>query len=130
MAGSNLYTGTLDLLILKAVSWGPRHGYAIGRWMRETTDDVLVVQVPNRVREQMVAGDVVLVAMAVDHAVDGGNERRPADERERRIDDQRLLRAFDQERVAVRILAAADAAENGDVPDRPIRAALASSESR
>jgi len=44
MAGSDLYTGTLDLLILKAVSWGPRHGYAIGRWIRETTSDVLVVQ--------------------------------------------------------------------------------------
>jgi PadR family transcriptional regulator, regulatory protein PadR len=44
MSGSNLYTGTLDLLILKAVSWGPSHGYAIGRWIRETTDDVLVVQ--------------------------------------------------------------------------------------
>ena len=44
MPGSNLYTGTLDLLILKAVSWGPRHGYAIGRWIRETTEDVLVVQ--------------------------------------------------------------------------------------
>ena len=44
MSGSNLYTGTLDLLVLKALSWGPRHGYAIGRWIRETTDDVLVVQ--------------------------------------------------------------------------------------
>ena len=44
MPGSDLYTGTLDLLILKAVSWGPRHGYAIGRWIRETTSDVLVVQ--------------------------------------------------------------------------------------
>lgn len=44
MAGSDLFTGTLDLLILKAVSWGPRHGYAIGRWIRETTSDVLVVQ--------------------------------------------------------------------------------------
>jgi transcriptional regulator len=44
MAGSDLYTGTLDLLILKAVSWGPRHGYAIGRWIRETTSDILVVQ--------------------------------------------------------------------------------------
>ena len=44
MPGSNLYTGTLDLLILKAVSWGPRHGYAIGRWIRDTTEDVLVVQ--------------------------------------------------------------------------------------
>ena len=44
MPGSDLFTGTLDLLILKAVSWGPRHGYAIGRWIRETTLDVLVVQ--------------------------------------------------------------------------------------
>ncbi len=44
MAGSDLFTGTLDLLILKAVSWGPRHGYAIGRWIRSTTADVLVVQ--------------------------------------------------------------------------------------
>jgi transcriptional regulator len=44
MAGSDLFTGTLELLILKAVSWGPRHGYAIGRWIRETTSDVLNVQ--------------------------------------------------------------------------------------
>jgi PadR family transcriptional regulator, regulatory protein PadR len=44
MAGSDLYTGTLELLILKAVFWGPRHGYAIGRWIRETTSDVLDVQ--------------------------------------------------------------------------------------
>ena len=43
MAGSDLFTGTLELLILKAVSWGPRHGYAIGKWIRDTTADVLVV---------------------------------------------------------------------------------------
>ena len=41
---SDLYTGTLDVLILKAVSWGPSHGYAIGRWIRDTTQDVLNVQ--------------------------------------------------------------------------------------
>ena len=41
---SDLFTGSLDILILKAVSWGPRHGYAIGRWIRETTADVLDVQ--------------------------------------------------------------------------------------
>jgi transcriptional regulator len=41
---NDLFTGTLDILILKAVSWGPRHGYAIGRWIRETTEDVLDVQ--------------------------------------------------------------------------------------
>ena len=44
MAGSDLFVGTLDVLILKAVSWGPRHGYAIGRWIRETTENALVVQ--------------------------------------------------------------------------------------
>jgi PadR family transcriptional regulator PadR len=44
MPGSDLFTGTLDLLILKAVSWGPRHGYAIGRWIRDTTSDDVVVQ--------------------------------------------------------------------------------------
>ena len=44
MAGSDLFTGTLDILILKAVSWGPRHGYAIGRWIRETTTEDVIVQ--------------------------------------------------------------------------------------
>ena len=44
MAGSDVFTGTLDLLILKALTWGPRHGYAIGRWIRETTREVLVIQ--------------------------------------------------------------------------------------
>jgi PadR family transcriptional regulator PadR len=44
MAGSDLYTGSLDLLILKADSWGPLHGYAIGRWIRQTTEEALAVQ--------------------------------------------------------------------------------------
>jgi transcriptional regulator len=44
MAGSDLFTGTLDILILKAVSWGPRHGYAIGRWIRDTTSEDVIVQ--------------------------------------------------------------------------------------
>jgi transcriptional regulator len=44
MAGSDVFTGTLELLVLKALTWGPRHGYAIGRWIREQTDDVLVIQ--------------------------------------------------------------------------------------
>src|SRR5579884_1576474 len=44
MPGSDIFTGTLDLLILKAVSWGPRHGYAIGRWIRDTTADDVIVQ--------------------------------------------------------------------------------------
>ena len=36
--------GTLDLLILKAVSWGPIHGYAIAQWIERATDDVLRIE--------------------------------------------------------------------------------------
>jgi PadR family transcriptional regulator PadR len=36
--------GTLDLLILKAVSWGPVHGYAVARWIEQATDDVLRIE--------------------------------------------------------------------------------------
>jgi PadR family transcriptional regulator PadR len=43
MPGSDLFTGTLDILILKALTWGPRHGYAIGRWIRETTSEELAI---------------------------------------------------------------------------------------
>lgn len=44
MAGSNLFTGTLDLLILKSLQWGPLHGYAVGRWIRETGGGPLQVE--------------------------------------------------------------------------------------
>ena len=36
--------GTVDLLILKTLSWGPRHGYAIARWLEETTDEALRIE--------------------------------------------------------------------------------------
>ncbi len=39
-----LLQGTLDLLILKALSWGPRHGYAVARWIADRTRDELVVE--------------------------------------------------------------------------------------
>lgn len=44
MAGSDLFTGTLDLLILRAVQHGPQHGYAIGRWIRDRSEGVLDVE--------------------------------------------------------------------------------------
>jgi DNA-binding PadR family transcriptional regulator len=28
-----LLRGTLDVLILKSLSWGPRHGYAVAEWL-------------------------------------------------------------------------------------------------
>ncbi|MFI5232918.1 MAG: PadR family transcriptional regulator [Gemmatimonadales bacterium] len=39
-----LLRGTLDLLILKALSWGPRHGYAVAEWIKSVTDDELLVE--------------------------------------------------------------------------------------
>jgi transcriptional regulator len=39
----NLIQGTLDILVLTALAGGPRHGYAVARWIRETTDDALQV---------------------------------------------------------------------------------------
>lgn len=39
----DLLRGTLDVLILKSLSWGPRHGYAVTRWIRETTAERLQV---------------------------------------------------------------------------------------
>jgi transcriptional regulator len=39
-----LVRGTLDVLILKALSWGPRHGYAVAEWIRMVTDDQLLVE--------------------------------------------------------------------------------------
>ena len=31
----DLLQGTVDLLVLKSLSWGPQHGYAVSRWIRE-----------------------------------------------------------------------------------------------
>jgi transcriptional regulator len=35
--------GTLDLLILQAVSRGPAHGYAVARWIQQATGDALAI---------------------------------------------------------------------------------------
>ena len=32
-----LFKGTFDVLVLKTLSWGPAHGYAISRWIRATS---------------------------------------------------------------------------------------------
>ena len=37
----DLLQGTLDLLILKTLTWGPAHGYAIARWIEQLTGEVL-----------------------------------------------------------------------------------------
>jgi len=43
-ADLDLLQGTLDLLILKTLTWGPRHGYAVASWIRDTTDQRLQIE--------------------------------------------------------------------------------------
>ncbi len=43
-ADLDLLQGTLDVLVLKTLSWGPRHGYAIARWVHDVSDDMLRVE--------------------------------------------------------------------------------------
>ena len=40
----DLVPGTLDVLILKTLSWGAMHGYGVSRWIRQRTADALSVE--------------------------------------------------------------------------------------
>ena len=40
----DLLQGTLDMLILKALTWGPDHGYGVARWIQERTKDALAIE--------------------------------------------------------------------------------------
>jgi transcriptional regulator len=41
---TDMLHGTLDALILKTLTWGERHGYAIAKWIEEATDEAVVVE--------------------------------------------------------------------------------------
>jgi len=41
---TGLLQGTLELLVLKTLSWGPMHGYGIASWIEGATGDVLSVE--------------------------------------------------------------------------------------
>ena len=43
-AESDLIRSSLDLLILKALTWGPAHGYAISEWIEGATRDLLLIE--------------------------------------------------------------------------------------
>jgi len=40
----DLLQGTLDVLVLRTLSWDTMHGYAISRWIRERTRGVLEIE--------------------------------------------------------------------------------------
>jgi len=44
MASRDHLRGTLEVLILKTLTWGPRHGYAIAHWLESSSSEVLRVE--------------------------------------------------------------------------------------
>jgi PadR family transcriptional regulator, regulatory protein PadR len=44
VASSDFLHGTLDVLILKTLSWGPRHGYAIARSIETGSGEALQIE--------------------------------------------------------------------------------------
>jgi transcriptional regulator len=40
----DLLQGTLDVLVLRTLGWGPMHGYAVSRWIHQRTDGVLEIE--------------------------------------------------------------------------------------
>jgi transcriptional regulator len=43
-ASLNLLQGTVDILVLRTLAWGPMHGYAVASWIRERTEGVLELE--------------------------------------------------------------------------------------
>ncbi len=41
---TELLRGTLDMMVLKALSRGPRHGYAVARWIEEGSGETLTIE--------------------------------------------------------------------------------------
>jgi len=41
---TDLLRSSLDLLVLKALSWGPMHGYGISEWVEEATESLLLLE--------------------------------------------------------------------------------------
>lgn len=40
----DLLKGTLDVMVLKSLTWGPRHGYGVTRWIRDQTEGMLQIE--------------------------------------------------------------------------------------
>ncbi len=40
----DILQGTLDMIILQALQWGPRHGHGIGQLLRARSDDALQIE--------------------------------------------------------------------------------------
>ena len=43
-SGLDLLRGTLDVLVMKSLSWGPLHGYAVAEWIKRRTGEEILVE--------------------------------------------------------------------------------------
>lgn len=41
---TELLHGTLEVMVLKTLSWGPMHGYGIGKWIEQQGGDALQIE--------------------------------------------------------------------------------------
>ena len=39
----DMVQGTLDVLVLRGLTWGPKHGYAVARWIEQSSGGTLTV---------------------------------------------------------------------------------------
>jgi PadR family transcriptional regulator, regulatory protein PadR len=40
----DLLQGTVDVLVLRTLAWGPMHGYSVATWIRDRTEGVLALE--------------------------------------------------------------------------------------
>jgi transcriptional regulator len=40
----DLLQGTLDMLVLRTLQWGPQHGHGVGEAIRASSDDILQIE--------------------------------------------------------------------------------------
>ena len=40
----DLFQGSLDVIVLKTLSWQPMHGFGIARWIQQLSDDALQIE--------------------------------------------------------------------------------------
>ncbi|MES2522610.1 MAG: PadR family transcriptional regulator [Gemmatimonadota bacterium] len=41
---AGLVSGTLDLLVLRSLAWGPQHGFGVARWIQSSSADAILVE--------------------------------------------------------------------------------------
>jgi len=41
---TGMLQGSLDVMVLRTLAWGPTHGYGVARWIQRVTDDVVQIE--------------------------------------------------------------------------------------